>query len=291
MFDLWTAIIDGSLEDVEEILNCDCSDSSREPPPGCSCVEVQEVTQSRTADWDEGQTALHLAVLQKDIAICRLLIDNGARADFSNAEGNTPLHLAARDNSVDIVELLLEQGISADDQNNDGQSALHITSRYGFLNITRLLVNYGAALALHDEQGATPVEIVCNCLLLNDCPEGSCRDGDDVVELMTALNEEDEEDQQRVVQMFFPENTEKSRRQARVAMEEAENDDDDDGASLGTFVGVLFVCAFVFALFYLVGAYVMHRRDDWERKQALLARIVQQAGPSNFRAQDGAVHN
>ena len=261
------------------MLDCNCTHpDTGEQIPDCRCVELQAVTQVETRDWDTGQTALHLAVLRKHLAICRVLIENGARADFRNGEGDTPLHLAVKDNSIGIVELFLAQGISADGQNNEGQTALHIASRYGFLNVTRLLVDHGAALNINDEQGATPVEIVCSCLLLRDCPEDSCRDADDIVKLMTALREEDSEDHERVVQLFFP-----SISGSRSSQNKDISDQEDKASSLGTFVGVLFSCTFGFFMFFAVSICVMKRRQAHEERMAQLAHVLHQPSSSTSR--------
>jgi len=57
-----------------------------------------------------GHTPLHIAVLQKQPALVRVLLAAGADMNSRNNLGQTPLASAARDGSRDIVELLLSAG-------------------------------------------------------------------------------------------------------------------------------------------------------------------------------------
>lgn len=256
--DLWLAIVNGTFEEINHILVN-------------GSVELQAVTQSNTDAWDEGETALHLAVIEQRLRVCIVLINAGASPSASNHLGNTPLHLATRSNAVDIVQLILDQRVNVDAQNDEGQTALHIASYFGFIEVADLLVQNGATIGLHDHQGATAVEILCSCLLEESCPEDSCRNSTDIEDLMVVLNEEDEVRQQEVVELYYPNAVVLSDNEA-----EALSDDDDDASSLGTFIGVLFAFAFVFAVIYGIIIIRMRRRNA----ERLLAEQLNQPGPS-----------
>jgi len=257
--DLWLAIVNGTVSEIDEIL-------------ASGFIELQAITQSDTDAWVEGQTALHLAVLAERLPVCEVLIEAGARPDAGNAVGDTPLHLATRGNLIDIIELILSQDVNVDDQNDAGETALHIASHYGFIQAADLLMRNGATRDINDEQGATSIEILCSCLLDADCPTDSCRDGADIEDMMVVLNEENEVRQQEVVELYFPSTA------SLTGVEDGEAPDEDDGASsLGTFIGVLFACALVFFVIYLIT--VIHMRQRSARQQ--LAQRLNQPGPSN----------
>jgi ankyrin repeat protein len=69
-------------------------------------------------------SALHAAVQCGNLAITRVLLDNGANVDCVDAYGWSPLHLAAS-KRVDLVPPLLEYGANANIQDRHGCIALH----------------------------------------------------------------------------------------------------------------------------------------------------------------------
>ena len=52
---------------------------------------------------------LHLAAVNGDVRMVRLLVENDARIDVLNNEQATPLHKAARYNHVQVVEFLVDR--------------------------------------------------------------------------------------------------------------------------------------------------------------------------------------
>ncbi len=110
---------------------------------------------------DAGYTALHAAILHKDVALVRTLLDHGAHPDarvqrstpvrrdavdfylHPSYVGATPFWLAARFNAPDIMRLLLERGA-------DPLVAHHPTYWPGSLSIRdeRVQVREGATTAL-----------------------------------------------------------------------------------------------------------------------------------------------
>jgi ankyrin repeat protein len=74
------------------------------------------------------RTPLVAALLQKQEATARILIEAGVRLDLPNHKGNTPLHIAAANNMSAIVDLLLERGANADARNDAGKCPYQMTT-------------------------------------------------------------------------------------------------------------------------------------------------------------------
>lgn len=136
-------------------------------------------------------TPLHYAVMKKDIAIVRLLLDYGADVNARNTLGHTPLHIAtcigekyamelligkgasleAPDRlkretplhdavsrgDAQIIELLLERGAYINAQNNAGETPLHIACKQGREDVATLLLAAGAEAGIIDDKGRTPL--------------------------------------------------------------------------------------------------------------------------------------
>ena len=64
------------------------------------------------------------AVFDKNMELCKLLIEHGANPDFAPSPGNTPLLTACHGADRRIVEFLLSLGVNVNKQNDDGQTAL-----------------------------------------------------------------------------------------------------------------------------------------------------------------------
>jgi len=136
-------------------------------------------------------TPLHYAVMKKDIAIVRLLLDYGADVNARNTLGHTPLriatcigekyamelligkgasleapdrakretplHDAVARGDAQIIELLLERGAYINAQNKDGETPLHIACKQGREDIATLLLAAGAEAGIADDHGNTPL--------------------------------------------------------------------------------------------------------------------------------------
>ncbi len=53
-----------------------------------------------------GDTALHLAAVDGNLELVRMLVESGAKPETKNAFGNTPLHLASLNGHLDVVKYL-----------------------------------------------------------------------------------------------------------------------------------------------------------------------------------------
>jgi ankyrin repeat protein len=75
-----------------------------------------------------GETVLHIATNNNDIATAALLIQMGAKVNAKNDVGETALHFAGKQLNADLVKLLLAKGASVNERCNLGWTALHHVS-------------------------------------------------------------------------------------------------------------------------------------------------------------------
>lgn len=88
-----------------------------------------------------GETALMLAAIRGDLALCERLLERGGRVD---RPGWAPLHYAASGPNPKAVELLLARGADIDAQSPNGSTPLMMAARYGSEESVRLLLARGA---------------------------------------------------------------------------------------------------------------------------------------------------
>lgn len=95
----------------------------------------------------EGMTALHLACLQKNLTLIRMLLERGAALEFTDNKGRTPLYLAATQvKNLEVVRFLLRAKAEPATENFDGESLLVASSKCEDAEyarqLTELLANY-----------------------------------------------------------------------------------------------------------------------------------------------------
>jgi|SRR4030095_7987828 ankyrin repeat protein len=73
-----------------------------------------------------GETPLHVAVVQGDVAAIKTLLAAGADINAKGEHGYTALHEAVEQGKIDIVKLLLALGSSIAATNDDGLSTLEL---------------------------------------------------------------------------------------------------------------------------------------------------------------------
>ena len=148
----------GKREMVKVIL--EKNSENMEKDPSSSIIDVQS---------DSGYTALHFAVLEKDMELVRLLVQRGANIDVQNSSGDTALHIAVKRENTEFVRLLVDEA-NIDVQNNEGRTALHYAVMKEETELVRLLVEHGANTKLQDSDGITPLK------LAQDLPPTEARD-------------------------------------------------------------------------------------------------------------------
>lgn len=104
----------------------------------------------------DGNTALHLAVLNGTERILSLVAQSCIDADAKNRGGSTALHLAVQSGNARLVRILLEEtkcGINVPD--SGGQTALILAAIRRDSALVSLLRDYGADGTIRDKAGRT----------------------------------------------------------------------------------------------------------------------------------------
>ena len=73
------------------------------------------------ARTEDGSTALHLAALEGQEAVARVLLASGAQVNARGLREETPLHMAMYDGRREVAELLLASQADANAQNTAGK--------------------------------------------------------------------------------------------------------------------------------------------------------------------------
>lgn len=105
-------------------------------------------------------TPLMLAVSVGSLDIAKILVNSGAKVDFSNdSYGITALMLASSLNKALIVEFLLENEADTEIEDMDGDSPLLLAVSRGCLDVVKLLVKFGANIYFKNKNGFTAVDL------------------------------------------------------------------------------------------------------------------------------------
>jgi ankyrin len=118
----------------------------------------------------DGETPFVRAALSGDIAVMRLLLENGADPNTATAQGTTPLMAASGINwipgqtfshseaeYVEAVKLCLERGAEVNATNSLGFTAMHGAANRGWESVIQILADHGAKLEVKDKAGRTPM--------------------------------------------------------------------------------------------------------------------------------------
>ncbi|QES96755.1 ankyrin repeat domain-containing protein [Orientia tsutsugamushi] len=186
LHDLYRAVEDGNIDDVERILAQDASlinsihnavyiDAGLHLPVNgaalhtavlCKDINMAGFLLKKGADVNlengYGITSLHYAITHGyDENIVMLLLDNGANVNVTNFRGITPLHcvITPSYSDVDRIELLVSRGGNIDVQKNNGRTVLHDAAEYGQRDIVELLLARNANALLRDDCGKTPAHL------------------------------------------------------------------------------------------------------------------------------------
>eukprot|EP00111_Clytia_hemisphaerica_P024707 TCONS_00072807-protein len=87
-----------------------------------------------------GETPLHLAILEENLEACKILIAKGADVNLAKLRGLTPLHLACVKDSVEIVKLLVREGARVTGTDEIREIPLHKAARNDKVEIVKFLL-------------------------------------------------------------------------------------------------------------------------------------------------------
>jgi quinoprotein dehydrogenase-associated probable ABC transporter substrate-binding protein len=97
---------------------------------------------------DDGETALHLAVVNSDNEMIELLLERKANIDEPDVDGYTPLALAAARNKTRAIKLLAGRGANLEAQIKGSYTPLFIAVGEGKLAAAQALIDAGAKCAV-----------------------------------------------------------------------------------------------------------------------------------------------
>ncbi|KAM6954563.1 NF-kappa-B inhibitor epsilon [Aplochiton taeniatus] len=131
----------------------------------CAKEMTREVSPSKlapvleTQNW-RGLTCLHLATLNRQHGLIKLLIKKGADLNIQEGtSGKTPLHLAVELHDIPSVTLLLNKGANADAAMFNGCTPLHLAVGRQDATIANLLCQSGADKMLRNMEDETALDL------------------------------------------------------------------------------------------------------------------------------------
>jgi ankyrin repeat protein len=108
-----------------------------------------------------GRTVLQWAIMKKNVAIVKYLIDKGADLNIADQLGMSPLLLAAQErDGNEIIDLLLAHSkVNVDHLDVNGHTALHWAAMKSNVAVFKNLIDKGANANIKDKEGLTPLDI------------------------------------------------------------------------------------------------------------------------------------
>ena len=95
--------------------------------------------------YSNGNTLLHKAVLDNNLTqINKLMKDDNVEIDDTNYDGQTALHLAVINNHIQIVELLIDNSATITKFDSYNFSPFYYAEYYSFIDIYNILKRNGA---------------------------------------------------------------------------------------------------------------------------------------------------
>ncbi|XP_014228709.1 serine/threonine-protein phosphatase 6 regulatory ankyrin repeat subunit A-like [Trichogramma pretiosum] len=115
----------------------------------------------------EGHTPLSLALMSNSNKAVETLLRNGADPNLTNEEGQTPLHMIGGWTREVAVKTFLDisdavnRPVQVDARDNEGNRPLHVAAKRGSDDAIELLLRRGADPNLANEEGQTPLHLIC----------------------------------------------------------------------------------------------------------------------------------
>ena len=85
-------------------------------------------------------TAIHMAAINGNLAICRLILEMVHDKNPGNDTGLTPLHLAAKNGHYEVCALLIENISNKNPSDINGDTPLHDAAKNEYLDICKLII-------------------------------------------------------------------------------------------------------------------------------------------------------
>ena len=118
-----------------------------------------------------GVNALHIAAINQDFDMIRILVEAGASLDVADyyrgdddvRQQRVALHYASAQGHSQATKLLLERGASVDIEDLGGSTPLHMAATTGDMTTIRLLLKAHASLDIKDNSGKTALIVAAQC--------------------------------------------------------------------------------------------------------------------------------
>ena len=111
-----------------------------------------------TTDWGEGQSRLHIAAVNGNDDVVRVLLERGADINARTSTQRTPLHIAVEKWHDEVVRMLLERGADVNARNMWQATPLHIAAFHGDDEVARMLLERGADINARTKDGETALD-------------------------------------------------------------------------------------------------------------------------------------
>jgi ankyrin repeat protein len=104
---------------------------------------IQYAHPQKINEYEEGQTALHIAIQKNFLDIAKSLLERKANIDALGSDPSyskmTPLHYAALIGNLPATRLLLAWGAKTNQKNCYGQTAAILARQHGFMDVANLI--------------------------------------------------------------------------------------------------------------------------------------------------------
>ena len=109
---------------------------------------------------ENGETIFTNSLINNNYEIYDIILNSSLlNLGFKNNEGNSYLHLAVINQNEKLIKELIKKGININIQNNNGNTALHLAYKYGNSSIIKLLTKNGINNLIKNKEGKIAKEI------------------------------------------------------------------------------------------------------------------------------------
>eukprot|EP00756_Hemistasia_phaeocysticola_P014878 Hpha_TRINITY_DN15369_c1_g1::TRINITY_DN15369_c1_g1_i1::g.88253::m.88253 len=122
-------------------------------------VMLLESNAGINAKDNDGRTALHDALQQRQEPVAECLLAHGADPCIADVHGNTPLHTAAYFDSSRGVQLLLRRKVDPNAADSKGCTPLHIAAHRASAKLLQQLLEKGGDAQKPNKRGITPQQM------------------------------------------------------------------------------------------------------------------------------------
>ena len=108
---------------------------------------------------NSGFTALHSASKNNNLYLAILLLKNGAEVNFPTFNDSTPLDFAVENGHLEMAKLLLQNGANVQGINLQKWTPLHLASKNGDFKVAKLLLRHGVNVNCQNSSLDTPLHV------------------------------------------------------------------------------------------------------------------------------------